>query len=83
MTKEPAYDIKLGKLKKYKLFGGKMQMPGDAVDITNKIYYFNSTTAPNIAWVDFKNFNFDKGAKQLMIDPTDVELIGEVSGKFK
>jgi len=140
MTNEPAYDIQLNNLKRYKLFGGNLPMPGDVdplsrfvrassylktlpqpgnyneaiagvlsvirttmvpfgaqdtsggkaedswptrwvatADLTNKIYYFNSTTAPNIIWLDFKNLNFAEGQPVISVDPTQVKLIGEVS----
>jgi penicillin V acylase-like amidase (Ntn superfamily) len=52
-------------------------------DLTNKVYYFSSTTAPNIIWVDFKNLDFSKNAKVLMVDPKRVELIGEISKELK
>ncbi len=48
-------------------------------DVTNKIYYFNSTTAPNVVWIDFSNLNFAEDAPVLSLDPTDVNLIGEIS----
>ncbi len=140
MTNEPAYNIQLSNLKRYKLFGGNLAMPGDVdplsrfvrassylktlpkpknytdaiagalsvirttmvpfgaedtsgnkiedswptlwitlSDLTNKIYFFHSTTSPNIIWLDFKNLNFDHNAKILTIDPTAPELIGEIS----
>lgn len=144
MTNEPAYDIQLENLKKYKLFGGKLSLPGDVdplsrfvriasflktlpkpddyieavagvlsvmrtamvpfgaedtsgnettdswptrwitlSDITNQVYYFSDTKAPNIIWVDFKNLNFKEGGKVSMIDPTKVSLVGDVSKAFK
>jgi len=144
MTNEPAYNIQLENVKKYKLFGGSLPMPGDVdplsrfvriasylktlpkpanyidaiagvlsvmrtamvpfgaedtsgnktldswptrwitlSDLTHKIFYFSSTTAPNIVWVDFKNVNLSKKGKALMVDPTNVEFVGEISGKLK
>ena len=140
MTNEPAYNIQLSNLKKYKLFGGKLAMPGDVdplsrfvrassylktlpkpqsyidaiagvlsvirttmvpfgaeetaatktvdawptrwatvQDLTNKIYYFNSTTTPNIIWIDFKNLDFSEGASAMSVDPTNLQSVGEVS----
>jgi len=144
MTNEPAFDIQLANLKKYKLFGGKLAMPGDidplsrfvraasylktlpepqnyveAVagvlsvmrtamvpfgaedtshgisadtwptrwvsmqDLTNKIFYFSSTQAPNVIWLDFKNLNFSEKARVLQLDPTQASLSGEVSRFLK
>lgn len=48
-------------------------------DVTNKIYYFNSTSAPNIIWLDLNKLNFAAGAKVLSVDPTDIRLKGEIS----
>jgi len=144
MTNEPAYSIQLENLKKYKLFGGNLPMPGDVdslsrfvrgasylktlpkpndyldaiagtlsvirttmvpfgaidtsvgesadtwvtrwvtlADLTNKLYYFNSTSQPNIIWVDFKNINFNEGKPILKLDPSDVSLSGEISKNLK
>lgn len=144
MTNEPAYSIQLENLKKYKLFGGNLPMPGDVdplsrfvrgssylktlpqpknyldaiagtlsvirtimvpfgavdtsggesadtwvtrwvtlADMTNKLYYFNSTSQPNIIWVDFKNINLNEGSPILKLDPADTGLIGEISKNFK
>ena len=49
-------------------------------DLTNKTYYFDSTTEPNIVWIDFKKLNFNEGADILALDPTDETLNGESSG---
>ena len=51
-------------------------------DITNNIYYFNSTSAPNIIWIDFKKINFAEGSPVLTIDPTNIRLEGDVSTKL-
>lgn len=140
MTNDPAYDIQLANLKKYKLFGGNLAMPGDVdplsrfvrassylktlpkpknyieaiaginsvikttlvpfgaedtsgsdaedtwatrwttlSDLSNKIYYFSSTSAPNIIWIDFKNVKFTEGLPVRMIDPASIQHVGEVS----
>lgn len=140
MTNEPAYNIQLDNLKRYKGFGGKLALPGDTdplsrfvrvanflktlpsaknevesiagvlsvirtamvpfgavdtsgnktedawvtrwvtvADVTNHIYYFNSTSAPNIIWVDLHKLNFAEGAPVLSIDPTDIRLEGDIS----
>lgn len=51
-------------------------------DLTNKIYYFNSTTAPNIIWVDLKALNFAEGSSILTVDPTDIHLEGDIVNKL-
>jgi penicillin V acylase-like amidase (Ntn superfamily) len=144
MTNEPAYSIQLENLKRYKLFGGNLSLPGDSdplsrfvrvatylktlpeshsnidsvanilsvirtamvpfgaedtsgnktedawptrwvtvADLINKVYFFNATTAPNIIWIDLKTIDFSKDAKILSIDPTDIELEGNINKKLK
>lgn len=52
-------------------------------DLTHKIYYFNSTTTPNIIWLEMAKLNFANGAPVLTIDPDDMRLVGEVSKHLK
>ena len=52
-------------------------------DLNNKIYYFNSTTTPNIIWLDFNNLNFSQGEPVLVLDPNALTLVGEVSKMTK
>jgi penicillin V acylase-like amidase (Ntn superfamily) len=143
-TNEPSYDQQLKNLKRYKLFGGNLSMPGDidsmsrfvrassylktlpppdsylqaiasifsvirttmvpfgaadtsggisvdtwptrwitVSDLTNQIYYFSSTTAPNTIWVDLKNLDFSPNAPQLMLDVTSTKLGGDISKNFQ
>jgi penicillin V acylase-like amidase (Ntn superfamily) len=140
MTNEPAYDIQLANLKRYKGFGGTLPLPGDpdplsrfvraehflktlpipgneveavagvlsvmrsvqvpfgavdtsgnqtvdswvtrwvsVADVTNKIYFFNSTTTPNIVWIDLNKINFAVGSDVLSIDPSDIRLEGDIT----
>ena len=48
-------------------------------DVTNKVYYFNSTSAPNIVWLELGQLNFQKGQPVLSADPTDIRLVGDIS----
>ena len=48
-------------------------------DMTDKVYYFNSTTAPNIVWLDFSYLDFKEGSPQLTVDPANLKLVGEIS----
>ncbi|MGN5239289.1 linear amide C-N hydrolase [Rhodococcus sp. SJ-3] len=57
-------------------------------DLTNKRYVFESTTRPNIVWVDLDDLNFDEGAPARKLDllgDTALEggLVGEVSNRFE
>lgn len=56
-------------------------------DLTNKRYVFESTTRPNIVWVDLGDLDLTEGAPQLklnLVNELTVEhgIAGEVSGKF-
>ena len=58
------------------------------LDLTNKRYAFESTTRPNVVWVDFDEISFAEGTKTLKIDlvsrmALEGGLAGNVSHKFK
>jgi choloylglycine hydrolase len=48
-------------------------------DLKNKIYYFNSTTTPNIVWVTFSKLNFNAGTQVRKLDPNQLSLIGDIT----
>lgn len=57
------------------------------IDLTNRRYVFESTTRPNIVWVDLSDLDLAEGAPQLKLDLVNeltVEhgIAGEVSDKF-
>lgn len=52
-------------------------------DLTNQRFFFNSTTAPNIIWFDLKKIDFSKKSTNLSIDPTNIQLEGDVSHRLK
>lgn len=49
------------------------------LDLTNKRYIYESTTAPNIVWVDFKDLDFSAGAPQKKLDLVNHHGLGEGS----
>lgn len=51
-------------------------------DVTNRVFFFNSTSAPNIIWFDLKKMNFSEKAPVLSIDPVDIRLVGDVTQKL-
>lgn len=51
-------------------------------DVTNKVYFFNSTSAPNIIWFDLNKINFSENAPIVSIDPVDIHLEGDVTNKL-
>jgi len=57
------------------------------LDLTNKRYTFESTTRPNIVWVDFDKVSFTEGTKVLKLDlvgrlALEGGLTGDASHKF-
>ncbi|MGU3575307.1 linear amide C-N hydrolase [Brucellaceae bacterium C25G] len=57
------------------------------IDLTNKRYVFESTTRPNIVWVDIKDLNLSEGADQMklnLVDDLTVKngIVNEVSKDF-
>ena len=52
-------------------------------DLSNKLFFFNSTTAPNIIWFDLKKIDFSENTKAVAIDPTAIELEGDVTNQLK
>jgi penicillin V acylase-like amidase (Ntn superfamily) len=53
-----------------------------AADVTNLVYYFNSTSTPNIIWVNLKNLDFSVNQPIKSIKLHDPLLVGNVSSKF-
>jgi len=58
------------------------------IDLTNKRYVFESTTRPNIVWVNMKDLNLAAGADQMKLDLVEdltIEngIVSEVSNEFK
>ena len=72
-------------------FGAPNQAPGalynteyrTAIDLTNRRYFFELTTAPNVIWMDLTKFVLEVGAPVMILDPDDIDLSGNVSTKFK
>ncbi len=72
-------------------FGAPNNLPGSlynteyrtAIDLKNLRYCFELTTAPNVIWIDMSNFNLAPGSPVMVLDPDDIELTGNVSGKFR
>ncbi|UCR89465.1 linear amide C-N hydrolase [Mycetocola spongiae] len=57
------------------------------LDLTNKLYVFESTTRPGIVWVDLNDVSFSEGSKVLKLDlvselALEGGLAGNVSRKF-
>lgn len=52
------------------------------VDVTNKVYYFNWLTTPNIMWVDLKEVGFDTIKDYYYLKPQDTKLVSNVMCDF-
>lgn len=71
-------------------FGAPNNAPGTlynteyrtAIDLTNRRYFFELTTAPNLIWVELKGLDFNPGAPVMLLDPDNIYLTGDVTDKF-
>ena len=53
-------------------------------DLTNGVYYFESTTSPNIIWVKLQDMSFEEGSPVKKLDlVNEPDRIGDVSDKFQ
>lgn len=66
----------------YKGFGIYNTEYRTAIDLTNKRYFFELTTSPNVVWVDLSKMNLSPGAPVRVLNPDNIALSGDVSGKF-
>lgn len=72
-------------------FGAPNNAPGSlynteyrtAIDLSNRRYFFELTTVPNVIWMDLARLNFKPGAPVMMLNPDNVELSGNVSARFR
>ncbi len=51
-------------------------------DPTNKFYFFELTTSPNVIWTDMSKLDFSLGAPVRTLDPHNMNLNGEVSAAY-
>lgn len=54
-----------------------------AIDLTNRRYFFELTTAPNVIWMELDAFDLEVGAPAMILDPDDITLCGDVSARFQ
>jgi penicillin V acylase-like amidase (Ntn superfamily) len=53
-------------------------------DLTNGVYFYESTTSPNIIWVFLRKLKFEKGSPVKKLDlVNEPDRIGDVSGEFQ
>lgn len=71
-------------------FGAPNRAPGSlynteyrtAMDLTNRRYFFELTTSPNVIWADLTKFDLSEGQPVRLLTLEDVNLVGDVTGKF-
>jgi choloylglycine hydrolase len=66
----------------YKGFGVYNTEYRTVMDLTNKVYFFELTTSPNVIWVDLAKLPLGEGAPARVLNPDDPELSGDVTRKF-
>lgn len=66
----------------YKGFGIYNTEYRTALDRTNRRYFFELTTSPNVIWADLSKFDLAPGASAMVVDPHDIALSGNVTGAF-
>lgn len=54
-----------------------------AIDLTNRRYFFELTTAPNVIWASLDRFNLAAGAPVMVLDPDNINLSGDITSKFR
>jgi penicillin V acylase-like amidase (Ntn superfamily) len=66
----------------YKDFGIYNTEYRSVCNLTNKTYYFELTTSPNVVWVDLAHENLSAGAPVMLLNPDNVALSGNVTASF-
>jgi choloylglycine hydrolase len=54
-----------------------------AMDLTNRFYFFELTTTPNVIWMNMAKLDLKAGAPVLTLDPDDINLSGDVTAKLR
>jgi choloylglycine hydrolase len=67
----------------YKGFGIYNTEYRTATNLTDKRYFFELTTSPNVFWASLPKFNLAPGAPVMILDPDNIALSGDVTGKFQ
>lgn len=52
-------------------------------NLTNQRYCIELTNQPSVGWADLPKSDLNEGAPVMVLDPHDIELNGNVSGKFQ
>ena len=66
----------------YKSFGVYNTEYRTVSDPTNKLYFFELTTSPNVIWTDLKGLDFRPGAPVRDLNPDSINLVGDVTRDY-
>ena len=53
-----------------------------ACDLTDRLFYFNWTSNPNVVWVNLNKIDLAAGKPMKILDPRQIDLVGDVTEKF-
>lgn len=53
------------------------------MNLTNRRYFFELSTSPNVIWADLGTFRLTPGSPVMVLDPDNIALFGDVSVKFR
>lgn len=53
------------------------------IDVTDRVSFFELSTAPNVIWTVLDEIDFDTLRTTKVLDPDDIELSGNVTGRFR
>jgi penicillin V acylase-like amidase (Ntn superfamily) len=53
------------------------------MNLTDRRYYFELTTSPNVIWADLLKMNLEPGASVMVLNLDDIALSGNVTDRFK
>lgn len=67
----------------YKGFGIYNTEYRTVVNLTNRRYFFELTTSPNVIWADLSKMDLAPGAAVMQLNPDNIDLSGDVTGQFK
>jgi choloylglycine hydrolase len=51
-------------------------------DLTNRMYFFELTTSPNVIWVNLDALPLGDGGDAIAVDPYDDTMVGDVTAQF-
>lgn len=66
----------------YKSFGIYNTEYRTAINLTDKRYFFELTTSPNVIWADLSKFDLSTGAPVMILNPDAIALSGDVTRNF-